>query len=243
MTQVNPSLTFIGHYGVRKELQGTGLGYKQWEAAMEYCHKISRCTALWAVPNMMFKYQSSGFIHQYPHKVLMFYSDSADSSRFIQSLPNIEIAVITSANENQVIDYDQDVVKYRREKILKLYFREEDSLSLAAVDSSNGNKIVGFICIKKNIISKALIGPLYANESDIANLLMGAAISRFPLAQEGGVIYQPFEHRSEAVRIAMDFLNSKHVQTLCLMLTRDSILAMADDDRIFNITNNGFEPW
>lgn len=239
VSRCNESLAFIGHYAIAKEYQGMGLGLKQWTQAFEYINQVNLNTSLYAVPYMVETYRKAGFIHEYPHKIFICCSEGVNPDIFPASLDNVTVGSVTESNEDIVIDYDEGVVNYRREKLLKLYFREPESVSLAAFDSKN-NSVIGYICMKPNVNKKALVGPLYADRHEVAELLLGTAIRKFPAAQTEGLVYQLFEHHEGSMRIAQK-LAAKKVQTITLMFTKE--IVKADVKRIYNITNNGFEPW
>lgn len=70
----------------------------------------------------------------------------------------------------KVLNYDFEIFGYHRDKLLKLCLFEEDSISMIA--KNNNNEIVGFGCVKEDSGHRIMIAPLYADDENIALILI-----------------------------------------------------------------------
>ncbi|XP_075678268.1 holothin acyltransferase-like isoform X2 [Dermatophagoides pteronyssinus] len=173
---VHPTIAFIGLYGVQPELHGHGIGIAMWKRMMDHIGSLN--AGLYAVPEHLTMYRDrAGF--QNPD----------------------DLQLITAEWYNKVIDYDAHVHGYIRAKLLPHVLNEEGSAAFVA-SNMTGEKIFGYGCIRTNNIGKAMIGPLYADNDAIAELLMHYLFARLSTQFAKGLLYMTLDSNPGGERIA-----------------------------------------
>lgn len=98
-------------------------------------------------------------------------------------LPNgVAIEIFEDSYLSLIYDYDRKLIGYDRSLVIKLTCKEPDSRTYLAI--KNG-KCVGFGIAKISCQENALIGPLYADEKEVAEVLLKKLIMSLP--QENGL--------------------------------------------------------
>ncbi|GFU37485.1 n-acetyltransferase domain-containing protein [Nephila pilipes] len=90
---------------------------------------------------------------------------------------NVEIEPFQPCLSPSMIQYDASVAGYRRKKLLELSCQERDSRIIAAF--RNGI-CTGFRSIKITCLGVARVGPLYADDSIVAEALLKNFLESFP---------------------------------------------------------------
>ena len=101
--------------------------------------------------------------------------------------------------------------------------------------------LTGYIHIRTNNINKAMVGPLYANNDAIAELLMYQAINTFPSKIiSRGILYMTHDSSAGGKRIA-EKLKLAHCEDLPRFFKKS--IPNADFDRIYCIHTPNFSPY
>ncbi|GIX86714.1 hypothetical protein CEXT_267371, partial [Caerostris extrusa] len=175
----HPNLYFGGLYCVQPKYRSLNVGYEIFNACLD--HTMGKNKSANAVLPMAEKYQRSGdfpivedeyvalknFI---PHHI------NSESLPCIDSVDGIEIETYQDCLLPSVIQYDASVVGYTREHTLELNCKEEDSKTFVAF--KNGT-CIGYGSIKKSCLGAGRVGPLYADNHIIAEVLLKRLIESF----------------------------------------------------------------
>lgn len=145
---------FMGFYAVEPEYQGIGIGRELWLKCLKRLEP-SVNVGLYGVPAMTEKYKKSGFQLEDSIRMLIYESEPNKESDLnkesLKSLEEIatfgaslELEEITSETSElklrKLIEYDQSVHRYSREKLLKLYLAGKDiPITIAIVRRANNN--------------------------------------------------------------------------------------------------------
>ncbi|GIX86716.1 n-acetyltransferase domain-containing protein [Caerostris extrusa] len=178
--QNHPDLYFGGLYCVQPKYRGLNIGYQIYKASLAHTMGKNKCGN--AVLSMAEKYQRSGdfpivedeymtlknFI---PHHI------NSESLAGMDSVDGIEIETYQDCLLPSMIQYDASVVGYTRDHVLELNCKEADSKTFVAF--KNGT-CIGFGSIKKSCLGAARVGPLYADNEIIAEVLLRRLIESFP---------------------------------------------------------------
>ncbi|KAH7645880.1 holothin acyltransferase [Dermatophagoides farinae] len=191
---VHPTIAFIGMYGVQPELHGRGIGLAMWRKMLDHVGSLN--AGLYAVPEHLTMYRDRAGFHQPDDRMLIIYesdeSDQLNVDILVPSIPETKIQRITTEWYSKVIDYDAQVHGYIRAKLLPHVFTEEGSIAFVASDTT-GQRIFGYGCMRTNNIGKAMIGPLYANNGAVAELLMRYLFSRLSTPFGKGLLYMTLD--------------------------------------------------
>lgn len=222
---IHPSIAFIGLYAVRPELHGRGIGLQMWSRIMD--HVADRNAGLYAVVQHLSMYRDrAGFGS--PDERLLYIYESEGTERqplnielLVQSIRGIEIRTIDEERDHclydSVIRYDASVHGYSRHKLLPHVLKEKGSVALVAIDIDESNEqcgeqysVVGFGCIRTNNIGKAMIGPLYAMNDAVAELLMFRLFDALSGPFSKGLLYMTLDSNPGGERIAEKIGIPKH---------------------------------
>ncbi len=149
---------FIGFYIVKPEYRGKGYGLKIWDAAMAYLN--TQNIGLDGVIEQQSNYKKSGFELAYSN---IRYEGSA--KRTDKNFP--EIVRLSEISFYDIARYDTALFPVPRHQFLKTWLTQPESMALAALQDK---QIVGYSVIRKCRIGYK-IGPLFADNKDIANKL------------------------------------------------------------------------
>lgn len=92
---------------------------------------------------------------------------------------------------------------------IKLAFAEPGSASFFALDEED-DEVQGFGCIRTNNIGKAMIGPLYANNDAVAELIMKNLFDSLSEPLSKGLLYMTLDSNPGGERIANKLGLIKH---------------------------------
>ena len=156
---------FIGLYIVKPEFRGMGFGLRLWRHAMAYLG--NRNIGLDGVVAQQANYRKSGFKLAYRN------------IRFQGVMAGGACADVTDATTlpfEQLLAYDERCFPARRPRFLARWLGQADSVALAVVDEA---RITGYGVLRA-CRAGCKIGPLFADDGQIAGDLLGALAARFP---------------------------------------------------------------
>jgi len=149
---------FVGFYIVKPAYRGKGYGLKIWNAAMAYLN--TQNIGLDGVIEQQANYKKSGFKLAYSN---IRYEGTA--MRTDKHFP--EIAPLSEVSFDDLTSYDTALFPVHRHQFLKAWLTQPESMVLVAVQNKH---IIGYGVIRKCRIGYK-IGPLFADNKDIANKL------------------------------------------------------------------------
>ncbi|MBI3124731.1 MAG: GNAT family N-acetyltransferase [Ignavibacteriales bacterium] len=192
------SFGFIGFYIVKKEFRGKGYGFKIWNRALEYLanQNIGLDGVIAQQPN----YIKSGF--KLAYRNIRFEGIAADTSDHAAN-----IVTYSKHHFEKLIKYDRGFFPTARTEFLQSWVTLADSATLVSLENDD---MIGYVTIRKCKVGYK-IGPLFADNDDVANSLFIAA-NKF--AGEGSKIYLDTpEVNVKAVNLAANYGMKKVFET------------------------------
>lgn len=297
-TFTRPDTAFMGFYAVEPDYQGLGVGRKLWSTTLERLDSRTN-VGLYGVPSMSHKYKKAGFILEDSIRMIIYESKPGETLKLdtsqlkdIDELLGCRLQLIDSNIEDsmlkKLIEYDQSVQKFSRERLLKLLVSSENvpliyaivkdhstskicvqqdqhgsqthpverkssccarpnqesiiedetlstsirgSLSISATnlgdiplrcsspidipsvsattyENPNGDpcfvvpyEILGYGCIKPDNTSGAMVGPIYADSSDICEVILKNLLEDFKLKPGGKISIMALSSNKQAYKI------------------------------------------
>lgn len=147
-SMTRPDTAFMGFYAVEPRYQRAGIGKELWARTVGRLDP-SINIGLYGVPSMSEKYKKSGFVLEDSTRMLIFESKQDEANKLtLNELKDIDefqcchIEVVDGSSSEtlfkKLVEYDQSVQKFCREKILRYYMRGVDvPLTLAIVRDLN----------------------------------------------------------------------------------------------------------
>ncbi|KAG8190176.1 hypothetical protein JTE90_011901 [Oedothorax gibbosus] len=176
-------MAFLGMYAVRKAYQGSGIGMKLWNACVE--HIGPRNGILNAVPDKTDKYRTKGGFPILEASWSATVNETYDpvNHEVLSDDPpeGIDIVPFQESHLPAMFEYDLALMGYKREKALELNCKEQDSRTFVALDGDN--KCVGFGTIKISCNALGQVGPLYADDPKVAEVILKRLIVSLPKAK------------------------------------------------------------
>lgn len=153
-----PDFGFLGFYIVKPEHRGKGFGLKLWKEAMKYLD--TQNIGLDGVVAQQENYKKSGFILAYSN-----IRYEGIGSKTVKPSPNI--VLIKDISFDQLLHYDRQFFPADRERFLKEWIKQPESLALGFVKN---NTLMGYGMVRKCSVGYK-IGPLFADTAKIADEL------------------------------------------------------------------------
>ncbi|XP_054724322.1 uncharacterized protein LOC129234318 [Uloborus diversus] len=230
-------LAFVGSYYVKREYRGQGIGRKVLNACND--HIGSRNAALNAMPEMVpFFRDTCGYSIVKNKWVCLFYM-SADSLK-LDTIPSnrlkeFEIRLPRESDLSLMFEYFFKIIGYRLDLAIRLNCEEVDSRTYVAFKEG---VCVGFGSIKISCNGAGEVGPLYADSTTVAEILLKKLILSFPRAR--GFVIKTVRSNSAANDLAQRFGWS--CPELYPRLYRKKILN-ADINKVFALFSMSFAPF
>lgn len=142
---------FMGFYAIEPRYQKAGIGRELWARTVGRLDP-SVNIGLYGVPTMSEKYKKSGFVLEDSIRMLIFESVVNEAEKLklneLKDIDEYHCCHIETIDANssellfkKLVDYDQSVQKFSREKLLRYYLREDDvPLTLVIVKDNNKSK-------------------------------------------------------------------------------------------------------
>lgn len=212
------SFGFIGLYIVRPEYRGKGYGLKLWKHAMKYLH--SRNIGLDGVVEQQHNYRKSGFKLAYNNIRYQYITQG--------KLNGADNCIELSGLDFQLInEYDQRVFPSPRTEFLKNWINQPESISLGIQFKKT---LEGYIIIRK-CLDGYKIGPLFANNSELAETMFINGINRLP--NDVPVFLDIPEYNPAAKKITNKYSMVKVFETARMY---NKFEPEIEKDRIFGVT-------
>ncbi|GIY76146.1 n-acetyltransferase domain-containing protein [Caerostris darwini] len=172
----NPNFVFVGIYAVLEKYRGYGIGKKVWDACME--HIGSRNAALNAVPDKLVLYRDRGgfpIVETAWTCVVNETENPVNHEALSDQIPDgIVLEPFQESHLPSMFEYDLALMGYERRKALELNCKEFGSKTLVA---HKDGKCVGFGTIKRSCTNFGQVGPLYADDPAVAEVLLRRLIA------------------------------------------------------------------
>ena len=194
----------MGLFGVDKSFQKRGIGRQLFELCLE--HIGDRNCGLFSIRSKTFFYETHYNFKTFDSKELLVF---AGIPKYIESInilidENHEIKELREEETNlltKIIDYDRKVHKTERKLLLRHTLNKSDYKTFLLIDKTS-DQLLGYGCVRTNINGYAIIGPVYADNDSIAEILVYNAIKSCETSQTKGIIYPTINCCESSHRIA-----------------------------------------
>lgn len=133
---MSASVWYVSLYIVRKELRQHGIGSKLWSAMLNRT-RGSKCIGLDGVLAMKDWYTKQGFVYEpFQGDCYVGSLDTVDMTTDLGSA----VCTVTPLSQEMwpaLLDYDRDVYPYCRERVLRAWFRGQESHTVVALSEGN----------------------------------------------------------------------------------------------------------
>ncbi len=232
---ISEKLSQIGMYAVRRKYQGLGIGKAIWMQIMKHCENRSIC--LFSVHQMIHKYEKIGFNMRY-NAIVHISRGKPDLSSLVKNIDGITIREMNEQDLHKVCEYDLKVSQIERSKFLSLFLNERETIAFLAIKSNKGEaeEVVGFGAIKKSNLNYALLQPIYANNEEIAELIVRNCCQKFPQAVNG-ILMSSWDNNCDAIHL-IEKLGLEFKSAEPLLYTKQ--LTTGDTSRIYSLLTTTF---
>ena len=148
---------------------------------------------------MSHKYKKSGFTVE-ANRNVMFFKGRVICDQLIRDSQGISIIPISDSNLKKVIQYDRNVCGIDRKIFIEGKYKSGDTATAVAFNDSQ--EVVGFAIVGASNQNNGLIEPLYANNREIAELLLFSVCQSMTITAEVGLIYKVFHTNTESIDLA-----------------------------------------
>ena len=180
---------FVGFYIVKPQYRGQDYGIKIWQHAMHYAGNLN--LGLDGIAEQQPNYVKSGFKLAYHDITYKGSSKKYPSDSHLIDLGKIDF--------QQILKYDQDCFPVARPKFLNCWINGPERTALGY---SEGNQPKGYGVIRK-CRSWYKVGPLFADNSEIAEKLLQGLMNSLPKDSEIGMDIP--EVNSHALKLASKY--------------------------------------
>jgi len=209
---------FLGFYIVRPELRGRGYGMQLWRAALE--HLGERNVGLDGVVEQQHNYRKSGF--------RLAYNNARYRGQGLNGSLCPGIVPVAEVDRRALYAYDRELFPAPRPDFLDLWLAPPAGRAYVALDP-NGC-VAGYGVIRR-CREGCKIGPLFAEDSDLADRLFRALV---PYAEGGPVFLDIPEPHAAAYALTQRYGMDKVFATARMYSQYDPELPLA---RIFGVTS------
>ena len=215
---------FLGMYSVDKNFQKRGIGKKLFQSCLEHIGR--RNCGLHAVKQELSMYRNKAGFTVNDQVTLVVFLGLPKHWQNLQKQNEEYISIMEYIEGNdeyltKIIEYDSKVHKEKRSKLLSLTLNDNDINTYVAIDTFS-QKLVGYGCIKISNAGKGMIGPLYADNDTIAEVLVYNLINSCIEAQINGLLIQTLSTSLGAIKIA-ELINVKEVNRCQRIFTKYAI--------------------
>ena len=243
VSKFDPRAAIVSFYGTKPGYQGLGLGIKVWREMMKFLEDVKNI-GLSASPAEVSTYRNkSGFIVTDPHCMLVFDSNQATSPENIapseEEKEKIKILALDDVSWKDILTYDAAIVGFDRERLLKLSLYEPDTVALVAVDESG--HVVGYGAMKPTNMTgtnKGFLGPLYADNSSVAKVLMYNLMNQYPNSIKNGFLTFILDSQADAITLAKKVGLKEEFS--CPKLYTKEIITGVNYDKVYGLLSPGF---
>ncbi|MFM1964703.1 MAG: hypothetical protein RL134_428 [Actinomycetota bacterium] len=186
--------SFIGYYIVDPGLRGRGIGHQIFDAALERIGPAA--SGLDGVEEQVATYASLGYV---PAHLTKRYVGSAQDISAALAGRSMPVDDVGPADIEALIDYDEEHVPARREQFVRAWLAPDSPRTSYVI--GRGPDTRGYATVRPMIGRGARIGPLFAEDEDVALALLAACATTAASWGDDLVIDIPAPHQA-AVSLA-----------------------------------------
>ncbi|XP_054165752.1 uncharacterized protein F36G3.2-like [Oppia nitens] len=195
-------LAFIGGYSVKPEYRGQGIGAALWAKAVTYMG-TDRNIALFAATQAMGDYYRTkcGFGVVPDRRLVHMTGQVVVNDDIIKNIDGITLSVITNEILPLVVKYDSNVCAgLNRTVYIKELTKSPDTWNLVAINENRD--VVGYCIIYTTTTEVTMVGPLYADNDKIAELLVGQCCHQLPVERRNNFLYYCWNTNDKSIGLA-----------------------------------------
>lgn len=171
------TIGYVGALVVREDCRKMGIGKCLLQKSTEYVGEKN--FGLTSVDEIIPLYRSKGF--QYTSFRMATYIGKINKTKLFNPASSTDEFSINEYSEemfDEICRYDQKIHILPHREFLKLWIDRNNSTSFVAISKSGG--VVGYATIHPENATTSYIGPLFADNDDIAQALWSKALSSLP---------------------------------------------------------------
>lgn len=183
---VSSGLSYVCLHTVQPELHRRGLGKKLWNAVEERLGTDRNAFLICGAFDVSMYLNRFKFQVVSPVTIHYIRPGRADVSTLTEDVPGVNVADVTASTTfltSQVVDYDEAVSGYRRERLLSLMLQEPGNVTKVALTKGS---VVGYGIVSTDISGCALLRVVYADGLILAERLVRSLLEGFqPFVDDG----------------------------------------------------------
>ncbi|MFX1673912.1 GNAT family N-acetyltransferase [Paraburkholderia sp. A2WS-5] len=207
---------FIGLYIVKPGFRGKGFGMRIWQHGMRYLG--ARNIGLDGVVAQQANYRKSGF--QLAHRNIRYQGR-------VSGIGCAHVSAAANVPFEQLLAYDRQCFPAARARFVSTWIAQPDAVALATVDAG---RVAGYGVVRR-CKTGCKIGPLFADDADVATGLFRALAASMP----GEVIVLDVPETNPAAVALAQRHNMTSVFETARMYTKDAPAIAID--RVFGVTS------
>ncbi|CAG2103008.1 unnamed protein product [Medioppia subpectinata] len=230
---LSPELSYVFVYAVRPECQGLGIGTALWDKAMKRVGDRN-ITLQASEPKVIDIYKNRQKFTLIPDRRLVIASGKPVINALTASIRGISLVDMNDKNIADVIEYDKQVCDgLDRTVQLRALAIQFKTTNLVAINDSN--QVMGYCLILEFLSGTLFVAPLYADNQQIAELLLKNCLQRIPNWETKEITLSYWDSNPESIEIT-NKLELKPLYELQAMFTKKII-----DGQLHKILNKNKE--
>ncbi|CAG2103218.1 unnamed protein product [Medioppia subpectinata] len=217
---LSPELSYGAMYAVRQEYQGLGIGSTLCDKLI--VHFGDRNVCVYAGDQKMYnKYKDLYKFNAIPQRKRLIMKGKPVVNGLTASIRGISLVDMNDKNIADVIEYDKQVCDGldRSAQLRALNGRFENINSVAINDN---NQVMGYCSVSETASGDPFVAPLYADNQQIAELLVGNCLQRITDWETKEIYYSCWDSNPESLEIA-NKLGLKPRKQIPIMFTKKII--------------------
>jgi hypothetical protein len=190
VVKYSDNYAFVGQYLVNEGYRGRGYGLKTWKTAMASLHDGYNI-GLETFAEKEYFYEGIGYKHGWFDQRFEIAASQAAaylSGNCCQPSSGVHIQPASKVDFNDIFEYDTSVYVFPRKTFLTKWISASNSRAFVATD--NREKVVGYIVVRSTLKQEDRwkIGPLFADNSQVARSLYRAAFAKVAAEDSTAVV-------------------------------------------------------
>ncbi len=211
-----------------------GIGFRLFEKAITLSQR--RRVAIDSVQDMVETYEKRGFLKEF--NLYLMSGTLALLPESKSTVPGVSICPVTKDNISELCLYDKSVSGIDRELFVRKVFLKSTTLATCAI--SNQGSVVGFLAVHKVDIKRVHIFSFYADDLNIAKLLLRDAAAQYSAPVSVVGLYVPEMNLESEKVFAMYGLQRDPDDTKVIRMTNKSSFEDVVWTKVFCVCCFGF---
>jgi hypothetical protein len=136
-----------------------------------------------------------------PEKRIQIHAGKANCDNLIKQLIGVSLVLIDEYNVIAVSEYDKKICDgLDRRQLIEEYCKTPETVCLAAVNKDQ--QIIGYSIMTATNSDMVTVEPLYADNEQIAKLLISKCCDLLPIAKTNGILFLCWDFNEKAIALA-----------------------------------------